>query len=84
MSIVWDPVACSEQGGPIVGYRVRYGSGRNIFIVIISEEGGKENAEQTELIPFTSYFVQVAAVNDAGIGEFTDRGFTVTTLQESK
>ena len=31
-----------------------------------------------------SYFVQVSAVNDAGIGEFTDRGFTVTTLQESK
>ena len=84
LSIVWEEIPCSDQGGPIAGYRVRYGFGRNTFIVIISDEGSNEDAELTELTPFTSYFVQVAAVNDAGTGEYTNRAFTVTTLQESE
>ena len=84
LSIEWEPVTCSEQRGPITGYRVRYGFGTNTFIVTISGEGSNENAELTGLTPYTNYFVQVAAVNDAGTGEYTDRAFTRTTLQESE
>ena len=38
----------------------------------------------TGLTPFTSYSVQVAAVNDEGTGPYSDPALTVETLQDSE
>ena len=38
----------------------------------------------TGLTPFTSYSVQVAAVNDGGTGPYSDPALTVETLQDGE
>ena len=45
---------------------------------------GKMQHSLTGLTPFTSYSVQVAAVNDGGTGPYSDPALTVETLQEGE
>ena len=58
--VQWETVLCPNQRGPIVGYRLRYSNGT--FIVNTTGEGSRQHV-LTGLTPFTSYSVQVAAVN---------------------
>ena len=71
MSILWGTVACLYQRGPITGYRLRYTNGTSIVNTI-------------GLTPFTSYHVQVAAVNAGGTGPYSNPTFTLKTLEDSK
>ena len=82
LSVEWGTVPCSHQGGrPISGYRLRYSNGTSI--VNVTGEGNRQHV-LTELTPFTSYSVQVAAVNDGGTGPYSDPTLTVETLQDGE
>ena len=81
ISVVWGTVPCPHQGGPIIGYRLRYSNGTSI--VNTTGEGSRQHM-LTGLTPFTSYSVQVAAVNDGGTGLYSDSALTVETLQNGE
>ena len=78
LSVVWGTVPCPGQRGPITGYRLRYSSST----VVITGEGNREQT-LTGLTPFTSYSVQVAAVNAGGTGPYST-ALTVETLQDGE
>ena len=77
LSLVWETVPCPLQGGPITGYRLRRHS-NGTSIVNTTGEGNRQYV-LTGLTPFTSYSVQVAAVNDGGTGPYSTP-LTVETL----
>ena len=81
LSVVWGTVPCPHQGGPITGYRLRYSNGTSI--VNTTGEGNRQHV-LIGLTPFTSYSVQVAAVNDGGTGQYSDPALTVETLQDGE
>ena len=81
LSVVWGTVPCPHQRGPITGYRLCYTA--SISIVNTTGEGSRQLV-LTGLTPFTSYLVQVAAVNDGGTGPYSTPPLTVTTLQDGK
>ena len=81
MSVEWGTVLCPHQGGQITGYRLRYSNGTSI--VNTTGEGSRQHV-LTGLTPFTSYSVQVAAVNDGGTGPYSEPALTVETLQDSE
>ena len=69
ITVVWGEVPCADQNGAVTGYSVRYGvmgqtltvNGTDVTQTII------EN-----LMSSTTYFIEVAAVNSAGTGEYSD------------
>ena len=73
INVQWGMVPCIHQNGPITGYSVRYGvmgSGSTQTVTV-------SGASQTEtiisdLMPSTTYDVQVAAVNGAGTGVYSN------------
>ena len=79
LTVVWGTVPCPDQRGPITKYRLRYGTS----IVNTTGEGSRQHV-LTGLTPFTSYSVQVAAVNDGGTGPYSDPALTVETLQDGE
>ena len=82
LTVQWGIVPCPDQRGPITGYRLRYSNGTSILAI----EGNEQNDRQlmlTGLTPFTSYSVQVAAVNTGGTGPYST-ALTVDTLQDSE
>ena len=74
--VTWDTIDCIERNGIITGYTV-----------VFQEQGGASVPGNTvnmifsaeELTPGTSYTFQVAGVNDAGTGSFTDLLIIFTT-----
>ena len=81
LTVVWGTVPCPDQRGHITGYRLRYSNGTSIV-----NTTGEESRQHvlTGLTPFTSYSVQVAAVNGGGTGPYSDPALTVETLQDGE
>ena len=72
ITVQWGMVPCIHQNGPITGYSVRYGviGSGNTQTVPVS------GASQTQimisnLLPSTTYSIQVAALNVVGIGVYS-------------
>ena len=86
LTLMWETVPCSDQRGPITGYRLNYTYSNGTFIVNISLELQDTAHELTGLTPFTDYSVQfhVAAINVKGTGPYADKEFTVMTLQDGE
>ena len=82
MTVVWGTVPCPQQGGPITGYTLRYSNGT--FIVNTTTGEGSRLHVLTGLTPFTTYSLEVAAVNDGGTGPYSDPTLTVETLQDGE
>ena len=72
ITVQWETVPCIEQNGDITGYKVR-----------VLESGEMERVEDvvgddvnevtiSDLTPSTTYSIQVAAVNNEGIGPYSD------------
>ena len=80
LTVLWGTVPCPEQRGSITGYRLRYSNGTSI--VDTTGEGSRQHV-LTGLTPFTSYSVQVAAVNAGGTGPYST-ALIVETLQDSE
>ena len=73
ITVQWEMVPCIHQNGPITGYSVRYGvmgSGSSQTETV----SGASVTEVTlsSLLKYTNYAVQVAAVNSADTGVFSE------------
>ena len=81
---MWETVRCSDQRGPITGYRLNYTYSNGTFTVNITLELLGTNHKLTGLTPFTNYSVQfhVAAINANGTGPYANKELTVLTLQD--
>ena len=78
IEVVWD--APTESGSStVVGYVARiYRHGARVAFAEVSSQS--TSAVFTGLLPLTSYTVKVAAVNDEGIGAWSDASDVITTL----
>ena len=72
ITIHWEGVDCIHQNGNITGYSVRYWVPRS-STHILNVSGGTTTAfTLTGLSNSTTYSIDVAAVNNAGIGKYSD------------
>ena len=79
ITVQWGSVPCIHQNGDITGYSVQYevmGSGNTQTINV--NGAGVTEATLSSLTPSTTYSVQVAAVNSAGTGVFSDNQSAIT------
>ena len=83
ITVVWDTVPCSQQNGPITGYKLFYNdtNSNNVSVNISRNNHRLYNIQ--ELTPSTRYTIAVAAVNDGGTGPYSDPPLTVWTLSSS-
>ena len=82
ITVQWGSVPCIHQNGQITGYSVRYGvegSGNTPQTMPAMGNG----ATIYDLTPSTNYTVQVAAVNSAGVGDYSDPPIIVNTESKS-
>ena len=80
ITVQWEMVPCIHQNGPITGYSVRYGvmgSGSSQTATV----SGASVTEVTlsRLLKYTNYSVQVAAVNTADTGAFSEPVLQLTS-----
>ena len=67
ITVRWRKIPCIERNGDITGYIVRYGSETQ------SVSGGSVTETTiSNLTPSTTYNIQVAAVNDADTGDYSN------------
>ena len=73
ITVQWGEVPCIHQNGDITGYSVRYvveGSGNTPLTMAV--DGASVNETTIgDLIPSTTYSIQVAAVNSEGTGVYS-------------
>ena len=69
IDVQWEPVDCIQHNGEITGYLVWYEALGNEMTQTISVLG--ERTALSMLMSSTTYSIKVAAVNSAGIGEFS-------------
>ena len=72
ITVQWGAVDCIHHNGDITGYSVRYGvQGSGSTQTRDSSGGDTRQTTIPGLNPSTTYFIQVAAVNSAGIGVYS-------------
>ena len=69
ITVQWGSVPCIHQNGVITEYSVRYGVEGSGSPQTVTATGN--GATISDLTPSTNYTVQVAAVNSAGVGEYS-------------
>ena len=79
ITVLWGPVDCIHCNGDITGYSVRYGvqGSGGTQSVSISESAVTETTI-SGLNFSTNYSIEVAAVNNAGIGNYSNSIFFTT------
>lgn len=78
ITITWGKIECSLQNGHITGYDIRVYCLSVLLSTIRVQSVGVRTYTANSLSPNREYGFRVAAVNDAGVGEFTQQ-LTVTT-----
>ena len=69
ITVKWDPVDCMHQNGLITEYiKQYYKQDRENETIVNSTTTSMLEYTITDLHPLTVYVIEVAAVNDAGIG----------------
>ena len=81
ITVQWGSVPCIHQNGVITEYSVRYGVEGSGSTQTMTATGN--GATISDLIPSTNYTVEVAAVNSAGVGDYSDPPIIVITESES-
>ena len=66
--VTWNALDCDQQNGPVTNYSVEYTAGNTTLTATVDNT----SYILTELAPCTNYSIRVAAVNEAGIGGFSD------------
>ena len=71
ITVQWGAVPCIHRNGDITGYSVQYGvvgseSTQTMFV------SGATEASITDLVESRTYTIEVAAVNDVGIGVYSE------------
>ena len=73
VTVQWGSVPCIHQNGAITGYSVQYGvngSGDTETMTVNGADMTQTTIE--DLVSSTTYSIEVAAVNSAGAGEYSD------------
>ena len=84
ITVQWRSVNCTERNGDITGYSVRYGVVGSGNTQTMSISGGSvTEATISSLMLSTNYSIQVAAVNSAGTGVYSDPPTTAETISTS-
>ena len=84
ITVKWSKVNCSYQNGNITGYLLKYGEvGSDRQQTINASRAEKSEITITDLKLATNYSIQIAAVNNAGTGMYSDVVF-VKTIQHSE
>ena len=81
ITVQWGAVDCIHHNGDITGYSVRYGVQGSWSTQTRNVSGG--DTRQTtipDLNPSTTYSIEVAALNSAGIGVYSDPPVIIETL----
>ena len=82
ITVQWEAVDCIQRNGNITGYSVRYGIAESGTTQEMDVLGGVTEANIIDnVIPSTTYFITVAAMNSVGTGPYSDR---VTTETDSE
>ena len=71
---MWNALDCVKQNGPITKYILEYTAGDTTLAAF--EDTTSYNL--TGLVPCTHYTIRVAAVNEAGIGSFSESVSAIT------
>ena len=73
ITVQWEAVDCIHRNGDITGYSVRYGvQGSGSTQTVSVSGGGATQTTISGLTPSTTYSIEVAAVNSAGTGMYSD------------
>ena len=73
ITVQWGPVVCIHRNGDITGYSVQYGEVGSGSTQIMPVSGGSSTETTISgLMLSTTYSIQVAAVNSAGTGPYSD------------
>ena len=73
ITVKWGLVDCIYRNGDITGYTVRYEAVGSGHTQMLSVSGGlSDQATLEDLETFTNYSIEVAAVNSAGGGTYSD------------
>ena len=81
ITVQWGAVDCIHHNGDITGYSVVYGVQGNGSTQTRDVSGGSvTEATISSLMPSTTYSIQVAAVNSAGTGVYSDPPVIIETL----
>jgi len=78
ITVQWGAVDCIHQNGNITGYSVRYWVQRNSILSVNVSGGAAMALTLTGLSSSTTYSIDVAAINNAGVGKHSD-SITVKT-----
>ena len=83
ITVQWEPVNCIHRNGDITGYSVQYREvdSRVTLTLFVSGDSARE-AIISNLDPSTIYTIEVAAVNSAGAGVYSNRNRAETTQSE--
>ena len=72
ITIHWELLPCQDQNGDITGHSVRYREVDRNTLQTVTVLGGENNQTVISgLVPSTEYWIQVAAVNSAGTGNYS-------------
>ena len=73
VTVQWGSVDCIHRNGEITGYLVQYWEMGNRSVHTVSVSSGSVIVTTlSNLAPSSSYFIEVSAVNIAGVGVFSD------------
>ena len=81
ITVQWGPVDCIHRNGDIAGYSVQYGVQGSGNIQTLSISGGTTDVVISGLHSATNYTIGVSALNNAGIGVYSD---PIQVLTDSK
>ena len=73
ISLSWGEVNCTERNGAITGYSVQYSIVGGIQSTTVYVTGNVTSTVIDGLTEFTVYIVSVAAINNNGIGPYSDQ-----------
>ena len=79
ITVQWGAVDCIHHNGDITGYSVQYGVEGSGSTQTMNVSGcSVTEATISSLMPSTTYSIQVAAVNSAGVGVYSDSIINMT------
>ena len=79
ITVQWGAVDCADRNGDITGYSVQYTGGGSTQTMNVSGDSSGGMVTISGLSPATLYTVEVAAVNSAGPGVYSDPLPTLTS-----
>ena len=79
ITVQWEMVPCIHRNGDITGYSVRYAGSGSIQTMAAPGDSSGGMATISGLSPATGYMVEIAAVNSAGPGVYSDPVPTLTS-----